>query len=119
MVRLLLGFEKPHSGSIYYDMQDIDGLDIRSVRQRIGTVLQNGKLFSGDIYSNIVVCAPWLNLDEAWEAAEISGLAEDIENMPMGMYTMLAENGGGLSGGQKQRLLIARAIAPKARYTDF
>ncbi len=113
LVRLLLGFEKPHSGSIYYDMQDIEGLDIRSVRQRIGTVLQNGKLFSGDIYSNIVVCAPWLDLDAAWEAAEISGLAEDIENMPMGMYTMLSENGGGLSGGQKQRLLIARAVAPK------
>ena len=86
-------------------------MDLPSLRRRIGVVLQNGKLFSGDIYSNIVICAPWLTIDEAWEAAERAGLAEDIEHMPMGMFTMLSEDGGGLSGGQKQRLLIARALA--------
>ena len=75
-------------------------------------MLQNGKLFSGDIYSNIVVCAPYLSVDEAWEAAEKAGFADDIRNMPMGMFTMISEGGGGLSGGQQQRLLIARALAP-------
>ncbi len=111
LFRLLLGFEKPQYGTIYYDNHDVEGLDLRSVRRRIGTVLQNGKLFSGDIYSNIVICAPWLTVDEAWEAAERSGFAEDIRNMPMGMFTMISEGGGGLSGGQQQRLLISRALA--------
>lgn len=111
MLRLLLGFEKPESGAVYYDNQDLEGLDNRSVRQRIGIVLQNGKLFSGNIYSNIVICAPWLSKDDAWKAAEKAGLAKDIEAMPMGMYTMVSESGTGLSGGQQQRLLIARALA--------
>lgn len=111
LFRVLLGFEKPQSGSVYYDMQDMEGLDLRSVRRRIGVVLQNGKLFSGDIYSNIVICAPWLTVDQAWEAAEKSGFADDIRKMPMGMFTMVSEGGGGLSGGQQQRLLIARALA--------
>lgn len=110
LMRVLLGFEKPQSGSVFYDMQDIEGLDLRSVRRRIGVVLQNGKLFSGDIYSNIVICAPWLSVDDAWKAAERAGFAEDIRKMPMGMFTMISEGGGGLSGGQQQRLLIARAL---------
>jgi NHLM bacteriocin system ABC transporter ATP-binding protein len=111
LLRLLLGFEKPESGAVYYDNRDLDGLDTRSVRQRIGIVLQNGKLFTGNIYSNIVICAPWLGKDDAWRAAEKAGLAKDIEAMPMGMYTMVSEGGIGLSGGQQQRLLIARALA--------
>ena len=111
LFRVLLGFETPESGGVYYDSQDAEGLDLRSVRRRIGVVLQNGKLFSGDIYSNIVITAPWLSVDEAWKAAERSGFAEDIRNMPMGMFTMISEGGGGLSGGQQQRLLIARALA--------
>ena len=81
--------------------------------------MQNGKLFTGDIYSNIVISAPQLTLDEAWEAAEIAGLADDIREMPMGMNTMIAEGAGGISGGQKQRLLIARAVAPKPRILIF
>ena len=75
--------------------------------------MQNGKLFHGDIFSNIVICAPWLTLDDAWEAAKIAGLDEDIRAMPMGMHTIISEGGGGLSGGQKQRLMIARAVASK------
>ncbi|MBE5870499.1 MAG: ATP-binding cassette domain-containing protein [Lachnospiraceae bacterium] len=111
LMRLLLGFEKPESGTVYYDGKDIQGLDLPSLRKRIGVVLQNGSLFSGDIYSNIAICAPNLTMDQAWNAAERAGVAEDIEKMPMGMYTMLSEDGGGVSGGQKQRILIARAIA--------
>lgn len=111
LMRVLLGFENPESGAVYYDSHDMTGIDLRSLRRRIGVVLQNGKLFSGDIYSNIVICAPWLTVDEAWEAAEKSGFAEDIRKMPMGMFTMISEGGGGLSGGQQQRLLIARALA--------
>jgi ABC-type bacteriocin/lantibiotic exporter with double-glycine peptidase domain len=113
LMRLLLGFEVPETGSVYYDEKDINNMDLPSLRRRIGVVLQNGSLFTGDILSNLSICAPWLTMEEAWDAARRAGFAEDIENMPMGMFTMLSDNGGGISGGQKQRLLIARAIAAK------
>lgn len=119
LMRILLGFEKPEKGAVYYDGKDINTLDLKSLRQRIGTVMQNGKVFSGDIFSNIVICAPWLNLDAAWEAAKMAGFDKDIEDMPMGMNTLISENGGGISGGQKQRLMIARAIAPKPNILMF
>ena len=119
LMRLLLGFETPERGAIYYDGVDMSKLDLRSLRRRIGAVTQNGSLFQGDIYSNIVISAPQLTLDEAWEAAELAGIADDIKAMPMGMQTIISEGQGGISGGQKQRLMIARAVAPKPRILMF
>ena len=119
LMRLLLGFEKPEKGAIYYDGTDIESLDLGSLRRMIGTVMQQSGLFQGDIYSNIVLTAPGLSVDEAWDAAEKAGIADDIRAMPMGMYTMVSERGGGISGGQKQRLMIARAIAPKPKLLFF
>lgn len=119
LMRLLLGFEKPRRGAIYFDGQDIARLDLRSLRQNIGSVMQNGQLFSGDIFSNIIVTAPWLSLDDAWQAAELAGIADDIRAMPMGMHTMISEGSGGISGGQRQRILIARAIVAKPRILIF
>ena len=113
LLRLLLGFEQPQSGGIYYDGRDINTFDLRQLRRSIGVVLQDGKIFNGTIYDNIVITAPWLTLDDAWEAAELAGIAEDIRALPMGMNTMLSESSVGISGGQRQRLMIARAIAPK------
>lgn len=115
LMRLLLGFEKPQKGAVYYDGSDIERIDLKSLRRRIGVVMQNGKLFSGDIYSNIVISAPWLTQSDAWDAAEKAGIAEDIRRMPMGMNTIISEGSGGISGGQRQRLMIARAIAPKPK----
>lgn len=119
LLRLLLGFETPKKGAIYYDNKDLSTIDLKSLRRNIGVVMQNGKLMQGDIYSNIVVAAPWLKLDDAWEAAELAGIADDIRAMPMGMHTVISEGSGGISGGQKQRLLIARAIAPKPKIIMF
>lgn len=119
LLRLLLGFEKPQKGAIYYDGKDLERIDLRSLRRRIGVVMQNGKLFQGDIYSNIVISAPWLSQQDAWEAAELTGIAEDIRRMPMGMNTVISEGSGGISGGQRQRLMIARAIAPKPKILMF
>ncbi len=115
LMRMMLGFETPQKGAVYYDGRDLKRLDLKSLRRRIGTVLQGGKLLVGSIFENITVAAPWLTMDDAWEAAEISGLADDIREMPMGMHTMISEGQGGISGGQRQRLLIARAIAPKPK----
>ena len=119
LLRILLGFETPQKGAVYYDGKDIKNIDLKSLRSRIGTVMQDGKLFQGDIYSNIVISAPHLPMDDAWEAAELAGIADDIREMPMGMFTMIAEGQGGISGGQKQRLMIARAIAPKPKILMF
>ncbi|MBE7070726.1 MAG: NHLP bacteriocin export ABC transporter permease/ATPase subunit [Ruminococcaceae bacterium] len=119
LVRLLLGFEKPEKGAVYYDNFDLADVDPRSLRKNIGVVIQNGQLFQGDIFSNIVISAPQLTRDDAWEAAEIAGIADDIRDMPMGMETMISEGQGGISGGQKQRLMIARAIAPKPKILIF
>jgi len=82
-------------------------------------VMQDGRLFSGSIYDNIVISAPTLKLQDAWDAAEVAGIADDIRDMPMGMHTVLQEGGGTISGGQRQRLMIARAIAPKPRVLIF
>lgn len=119
LMRLLLGFERPQRGGIFYDGKNINNVDIRSLRHHIGCVMQNGGLFQGDIYSNIVISAPWLTVDDAWSAAELAGIADDIRNMPMGMNTVIQEGSGGISGGQKQRLMIARAIAPNPRILLF
>ena len=119
LMRLLLGFEKPQRGAIYYDRKDIQNLDMRSVRRQIGTVMQDGRLFSGSIFENIVISAPNLKVRDAWDAAEIAGIADDIRDMPMGMHTVLQEGGGSISGGQRQRLMIARAIAPKPKILIF
>jgi ABC-type bacteriocin/lantibiotic exporter with double-glycine peptidase domain len=115
LVRLLLGFEKPEKGSVFYDVNDLAKVDAQSLRRKIGSVTQNGRLFVGNIYYNIIVSAPQASLDDAWAAAELSGIAEDIRNMPMGMQTLISESGSGLSGGQRQRLLIARAICGKPK----
>lgn len=119
LLRLLLGFEKPQKGAIYYDGRDIEMVDLRSLRKKIGVVTQNGKLFQGDIYSNIVISAPYLSVDDAWKAAEVADIAEDIRKMPMGMHTIISEGAGGISGGQKQRLMIARAVAPNPKILMF
>lgn len=113
LLRILLGFEKPQQGAVLYDNMDLDSIDNQSLRRHIGTVLQDGKLFTGDIYSNIIISAPWMSMDDAWDAAEKAGMAEHIRSMPMGMHTLISEGGGGVSGGQKQRILIARALCQK------
>jgi ATP-binding cassette subfamily C protein len=118
LFRLLLGFEFPEAGSIYYDRRDLATLDLQALRQRVGVVLQNGRVRGGTIFQNIVGSAP-LTLDDAWEAARMAGFADDIMAMPMRMHTVLAEGGGALSGGQRQRLLVARSLVRKPRIVLF
>lgn len=120
LIRLLLGFEKAKRGAIFYDSKNINNIDLQSLRKNIGVVMQDGKIFEGDIYSNIVVAAPWLTLEDAWKAAKIAGIDEDIRQMPMQMNTYIGGGQGGISGGQKQRILIASAVAalPKILILD-
>lgn len=119
LFRLLVGFETQETGSIYYDGQDLNTLDVREVRRQIGVVLQNSKIMPGDVFKNIIGSSSYLTVEDAWEAARMAGLEQDIKDMPMGMHTMLQAGGGTLSGGQKQRLMIARAIVHKPRIIYF
>jgi NHLM bacteriocin system ABC transporter ATP-binding protein len=118
VLRLLLGFEKPISGGVFYDAQPLSHLDLRQVRNQFGVVLQNSRVMGGDIFSNIVG-STLLTLDDAWKAAEMAALDTDIKEMPMGMHTVTSEGGGTLSGGQRQRLMIARALANSPRILFF
>jgi NHLM bacteriocin system ABC transporter ATP-binding protein len=118
LLRLLLGFEKPESGAVYYDRHDLSGMDVQAVRRQIGVVLQDGQIMPGDILENIVATSA-LGEKAAWEAARMAGLEEDIKNLPMGMHTIVSEGGAAFSKGQIQRLLIARAIVHKPRILFF
>lgn len=118
ILRLMLGFERPQSGSIHYDGQDLASLDVRAVRQQFGVVLQESRVLPTDIFRNIVGTSA-RTMDDAWAAAGMAGLADDIKQMPMGMHTIVSEGGGTFSGGQRQRLLIARALVNRPRIIFF
>jgi ATP-binding cassette subfamily C protein len=118
LLRVLLGFDSPAEGAVFYDGQALAGLDLRGLRQQIGVVLQHSRIMAGDLFSNIVGSSG-RSLEEAWRAARQAAFDKDIEDMPMGMHTVLAQGGGTLSGGQRQRLLIARALAAQPRLLFF
>jgi ATP-binding cassette subfamily C protein len=119
LLKIMLGFEKPQKGSVYFDGQDLATLDLRMVRQQLGVVLQDSRLLPADIFRNIVGTTS-RTVDDAWAAAQKASIAEDIKAMPMGMHTVVSEGGGAFSGGQKQRLMIARALVnnPKIIFLD-
>jgi len=114
LFRLLLGFEKPESGVIFVDGKSLETIDVGLLRRDVGVVLQNSRLASGSVYENICGAAR-LSIDQAWEIARLAGFDRDLEAMPMGMQTLVAEGVNTLSGGQRQRLLIARALAHRPR----
>ncbi|WP_345749741.1 NHLP bacteriocin export ABC transporter permease/ATPase subunit [Streptomyces sp. ODS28] len=118
LLRLLIGFDSPASGSVLYDGQDLAALDQAAVRRQCGVVLQNAQPFTGSILDSICG-AEMFSQEEAWEAAAMAGLAEDIKRMPMGMHTMLSDGGGTISGGQRQRLMIAQALIRRPRLLFF
>lgn len=120
LLKILLGFEKPTIGKVYYDDKDIDNLDKRELRKRLGVVLQEGQLIVGSIYENITITGGDISKERVMEVIEAVGLKDDIAEMPMGLHTVVAEGAGTISGGQRQRILIARSIVnnPKIIYFD-
>ncbi|MEV5319593.1 NHLP bacteriocin export ABC transporter permease/ATPase subunit [Streptomyces sp. NPDC052687] len=117
LLRLLIGFDRPSSGSVLYDGQDLAALDQSAVRRQCGVVLQHAQPFTGSILDVICGTEPYTP-EEAMAAAEMAGLAEDIKRMPMGLHTIVAGNGA-ISGGQRQRLMIAQALIRRPRILFF
>ncbi|MEU6669022.1 NHLP bacteriocin export ABC transporter permease/ATPase subunit [Streptomyces sp. NPDC046727] len=117
LLRLLIGFDRPVSGSVLYDGQDLGALDQSAVRRQCGVVLQHAQPFTGSILDVICGTEPYTP-EEAMAAAELAGLAEDIKRMPMGLHTIVAA-GGAISGGQRQRLMIAQALIRRPRILFF
>lgn len=117
LLRLLIGFDKPVSGSVLYDGQDLAALDQSAVRRQCGVVLQHAQPFTGSILDVICGTEPYTP-EEAMAAAEMAGLAEDIKRMPMGLHTIVSGSGA-ISGGQRQRLMIAQALIRRPRILFF
>ncbi|WUR86160.1 NHLP bacteriocin export ABC transporter permease/ATPase subunit [Streptomyces phaeochromogenes] len=117
LLRLLIGFDKPVSGSVLYDGQDLAALDQSAVRRQCGVVLQHAQPFTGSILDVICGTEPYTP-EEAMAAAEMAGLAEDIKRMPMGLHTIVSGSGA-VSGGQRQRLMIAQALIRRPRILFF
>ncbi|MGC0207781.1 NHLP bacteriocin export ABC transporter permease/ATPase subunit [Streptomyces levis] len=117
LLRLLIGFDRPVSGSVLYDGQDLAALDQSAVRRQCGVVLQHAQPFTGSILDVICGTEPFTP-EEAMAAAEMAGLAEDIKRMPMGLHTIVSGSGA-VSGGQRQRLMIAQALIRRPRILFF
>lgn len=117
LLRLLIGFDRPVSGSVLYDGQDLAALDQSAVRRQCGVVLQHAQPFTGSIMD--VICGTGAYTpEEVMAAAELAGLAEDIRRMPMGLHTLVSGSGS-VSGGQRQRLMIAQALIRRPRILFF
>jgi len=100
----------PSAGTVLLDGIDLRDLDPEDLRRQIGFVPQETFLFSATIAENIAFGVDRASVEEIRRAAEIAGLASDIESFPDGYQTMVGERGITLSGGQKQRTAIARAV---------
>jgi len=114
LIRMILGFEIPDSGAVYFNGKDLSHLNLNEVRQQMGVVLQGGGIIAGTLYQNIVAGGNYTE-EEVSRAITLASFKKDLENFPMGLHTVVPMNGETLSGGQKQRLLIARALLPNPK----
>ena len=115
LVSMALGLEEPLSGAVYYDGRDLASISAHSVRRQVGMVSQDNALHPGNILQNIVGFSNDMTIDDAWRAAQLADIAEEIAAMPMQMFTPVGDNAATFSGGQQQRIQIAAALVRNPR----
>jgi ABC-type bacteriocin/lantibiotic exporter with double-glycine peptidase domain len=117
LLKIIMGMESPDSGIVYYDNKNIADLNLRSLRQKIGSVFQFSKLFPGTIYENLIFgTSEVISEERAWESLDKACMADYIRTLPLGLNTEISQSSSsGFSGGQRQRILIARALVRHPR----
>ena len=115
LLNLVLGFVRPTSGRILLDGNDMQELDLRTVRRSISVVPQESVLFEGSIFDNIAYGMPDLTPDRVERALRAANAWDFVREQPHGWDTVVGERGARLSGGQRQRLAIARALVRDPR----
>lgn len=115
LLNLVIGFLRPTSGQIFLDGRDMNALDLRTYRQFLSVVSQETILFEGTVRDNILYGADSVSDERLLQAIEEANALEFIHQLPLGLNTLIGENGMKLSGGQRQRVAIARALLRNPR----
>lgn len=113
LLKLLAGLYRPQSGKAFLDGVDMQLIAVEFLREQIGYLAQEVRLFNGTLRENLVLGLPVLSDGKVLEAASMTGLDKAIQGHPQGLDIMISEGGKGLSGGQRQlvgltRMLLAR-----------
>lgn len=110
ILKLMMGFYQPSSGSIHLSNTDLSQLDPVEYRLKTGYVQQEPRLIKGTAKDNIVLKTPWASDDDIIAACELSGAYDFINSNPKGFDMEISEDGIDLSGGQRQTIVLARAL---------
>jgi ATP-binding cassette, subfamily B, bacterial HlyB/CyaB len=115
LMKLLMRLYEPKSGQILLDDYDVSKVELYSLRQQVGMVLQDSLLFDGTVQENIALTRPDATAEEIVESARVAYAHEFIMQLPQGYNTRVGERGSALSGGQRQRIAIARTVLQNPR----
>ena len=113
IVELLMGFRIPNKGKIFIDNQSFNNYSLKSIRSRIGFVPQENHLFDLTIKDNLLWAMPKSTMSEIWESCNLANASNFINELKLGINTIVGEKGLKLSGGQRQRIALARSLITK------
>ncbi len=119
LLKLLLKFYEPVSGDISLSGISLSHIHPHIWRQRCGTVMQDGYIFSDTVAGNIAIDGENIDYPKLLNAVKVANIQDFIESLPLGYQTKIGAEGLSLSGGQKQRILIARAVYKNPTYLFF
>lgn len=115
LINLIIGFLRPTGGIITLDGENMQNLDLRTMRRSLSVVPQESVLFDGTIFENIAYGLSDVTADEIEDALRVANAWDFVNAFELGIHTVVGERGARLSGGQKQRLAIARALIRNPR----
>lgn len=119
ILKMLLGYNKPLKGTVYYDGVSYEDIPLQSIRNTIGYVPQVPVLFNRSILENITYGNPNVTRKEVEDLLDEIGLLEEFSSLKNGLNTRVGKNGSGLSGGQRQLVWVLRVILSKPETIIF